>query len=232
MKKEHLEEQINYYQSIGQCKLNDNKCYHKGKTKTDNTNIRILNKIDEECLNKIDVVESGSCENLRFYANAQRILNTVYTPKLLIIRDADSKSPEKQAEVLSEEINKLAHNESVNIRDCIYIIGKHSLESLYMQPRIISKICDLEQEKCEKVIILYNKIYDEKKTSGMKETEFAKIYQPKYFLEKNIDKFGYGDINKEARSNWDKNYYKKWKMGIEDVGEDDTFESFVQVLPQ
>ena len=189
----------------------------------------ILNKIDEECLNKIDVVESGSCENLRFYANAQRILNTVYTPKLLIIRDADSKSPEKQAEVLSEEINKLAHNESVNIRDCIYIIGKHSLESLYMQPRIISKICDLEQEKCEKVIILYNKIYDEKKTSGMKETEFAKIYQPKYFLEKNIDKFGYGDINKEARSNWDKNYYKKWKMAIEDVGEDDTFESFVQV---
>ena len=48
-------------------------------------------------------------------------------------------------------------------------------------------------------------------------------------INENRLKFGYGDINKEARSNWDKNYYKKWKMAIEDVGEDDTFESFVQV---
>ena len=44
---EYEENKINYYQSIGQCKLNDNKCYHKGKTKTDNANVRILNKIDK-----------------------------------------------------------------------------------------------------------------------------------------------------------------------------------------
>ena len=39
-------EMIEHYKSIGQCKYNDN-IYHEGKTKTDNTDKKILNKIDK-----------------------------------------------------------------------------------------------------------------------------------------------------------------------------------------
>lgn len=59
---EYEENKINYYQSIGQCKLNDDKYYHQGKTKMDNTNKKILNKIDklikqkESMMKKIDSI--------------------------------------------------------------------------------------------------------------------------------------------------------------------------------
>lgn len=60
---EYEENKINYYQSIGQCKLNDYKCYHQGKTKG-NTNKKILNKIDklieqkESMMKKIDSINN------------------------------------------------------------------------------------------------------------------------------------------------------------------------------
>lgn len=189
----------------------------------------ILRKISDKSLDKIDVVESGSCSNLKFYANAQRILSTVYSPELLIIRDADCKTPEKQKELLVEEINNLNRNSQKAIDDCIYIIGKHSLESLYMQPEIWSEECEIEFDKCKDIFELYNRIYDKMKKSGISEQEFAKIYQPKYFLEKNIDKYGCGDARSEERKKWDGNYYKKWEKAFEDINETEKFITFNEV---
>ena len=47
----------------------------------------------------------------------------------------------------------------------------------------------------------------------MTEDRFAKYYQPKYFLEKNLDLYGWKTENPN-RDRWDKSYYSEWEKVI------------------
>lgn len=196
----------------------------------------LLDKIDKDAREKISIVYTGSCSNIKFYANAEKLLNTVYDIPLLIIRDADSKTEENQRQCLIEDIQKLMDSTKTHttqdIEDNIHIIGKHSLESLYMQSDILSQITQLDEEVCENVVKVYNDVYDYMLTTGLTEQQFARVYQPKYFFEKNLDDFGWGDEKAHIRDKWDESYYAKWHKAINRVSEDkgdSLFEQFRQV---
>ena len=56
----------------------------------------MLNKIEEGLSNKINIIDAGNCENLKFYANAEILINNKFTIPTLIIRDTDTKEPSKR----------------------------------------------------------------------------------------------------------------------------------------
>lgn len=177
----------------------------------------ILRKIDESKAHKVNVIYTGSCTNLRFYANAEKLLNYNYNVPLLIIRDADSKTAEEQRNALKKEISdalKNTSNRSNTVNDDeIFIVGKHSIESLFLFGKILAELTNCPVEDCEEVINIYNYVYDRQCIGVMTEDRFAKFYQPKYFLEKNLDSFGWRDENPN-RERWDESYYSEWKKAI------------------
>lgn len=177
----------------------------------------ILRKIDESKAKKINVIYTGSCTNLRFYANAEKLLNYNHNIPLLIIRDADSKTEEAQREALKKELSdtlKDASNGSYIVNDNeIFIVGKHSIESLFLFGEILAEMTKCTVEECEEVINIYNDVYDKQSLGYMTEDRFAKYYQPKYFLEKNLDSYGWKSENPN-RDRWDKSYYSEWEKAI------------------
>lgn len=192
----------------------------------------LLDKIDKSARDKISIVYTGSCSNIKFYANAEKLLNTVYDMPLLIIRDADSKTEENQHKCLVEDIKKLMNStktkDTNNLEDSIHIIGKHSLESLYMQGNLLSNITKLDVDICDKVVQIYNDVYDYMIRTELTEQQFARIYQPKYFFEKNLDDFGWGDEKASIRQRWDDSYYLKWQKAINKVYSDNGDSLFEQ----
>ena len=177
----------------------------------------ILRKIDQSKAEKINVIYTGSCTNLRFYANAEKLLNFNHNIPLLIIRDADSKTEEAQRESLKKELAdtlKDASNGSYSVNDNeIFIVGKHSIESLFLYGEILAEMTGFTIEECEEVIRIYNEVYDKQSVGCMTEDRFAKYYQPKYFLEKNLDSYGWKAENPN-RDRWDKSYYSEWEKAI------------------
>jgi len=107
------------------------------------------------------------------------------------------------------------------IEDSIFIVGKHSLESLFMQKKILADITDIDEDICASVVETYNKVYDYMCDTSITEQQFAQTYQPKYFFEKNLDSFGYSDEKEEVRQKWDNSYYNKWDNAIKKVYKDD-----------
>lgn len=189
----------------------------------------ILNKINKIVSEKINVIYTGSCTNLRFYANAEKLLNCHYDIPMLIIRDADSKTVEMQKEILKKEIKDVFNNTNSNVSDIkdeeIFIIGKHSIESLFLDKKILSEITSEVMAQCEEVINIYNLVYDTQSSANMDEKRFAKFYQPKYFFEKKLDEFGWRDEN-SARDKWEESYYSEWKKAICKIYPDDAEEKF------
>lgn len=180
----------------------------------------ILKKICKNSVERINVIYTGSCTNLRFYANAEKMLNCHYNIPLLIIRDADSKTVEKQKEILKKELKDALSNTNSNITDIgddeIFIIGKHSMESLFLTKEILSEITSEPSDVCEEAVDIYNLVYDTQAVANMDENRFAKFYQPKYFFEKKLDDFGWKDEN-PARDKWDESYYSEWEKAINKV---------------
>lgn len=192
----------------------------------------IIEKIKPNAINNVEIAYVGNCDNLKFYANAERIANSNYSKKLLIIRDADAKEPEKQAQLLLQELKKLTDNTESSYEDDfinnIYVIGKHSIESLFMDTEIIAKFSGLDSEICQKAIEIYNVVYDNVKKKNIGENEFKKYYQPKYFLEMNLDKYR---CDKEKREKWNETYLNKWRNSINEIDEynDSDFKMFKTV---
>lgn len=189
----------------------------------------ILGKIDQSKAKKINVIYTGSCTNLRFYANAEKLLNYNHNIPLLIIRDADSKTEEAQRESLKKELAdtlKDASNGNYSVNDNeIFIVGKHSIESLFLYGEILAEMTGCTIEECEEVINIYNTVYDKQSVGCMTEDRFAKFYQPKYFLEKNLDSFGWREENPN-RERWDESYYSEWKKAIRIIYPDKGDEKF------
>ena len=189
----------------------------------------VLKKINKTSSEKINVIYTGSCTNLRFYANAEKLLNCHYNIPLLIIRDADSKTEDKQKDILKKELEDALNNTNSNVSDLsddeIYIIGKHSMESLFLTKEILSELSAEPIDVCEEVVGIYNLVYDTQSASNMNENRFAKFYQPKYFFEKKLDDFGWRDEN-PARDRWEESYYSEWGRAIKKVFPNDADEKY------
>lgn len=49
----------------------------------------IIKKIDSSVIDKINIIQAHSCENLKFYANAELLMNMNFNIPIIILRDAD-----------------------------------------------------------------------------------------------------------------------------------------------
>ena len=170
---------------------------------------------------KINIVSTGSCSKIAFFASVEKVLYSLPKVPVLIIRDADYLMPEEQKLQTIKEIKNFMENsleiDDKELEEDIFVIGEHALESLFMDPNIISNVLQLNFEVCQDACLTYQKGYENAMKKQMGKDVIAKYFQPKYFWEKNLDKYGWSDAKSVAREKWDEAYYEKWKRVIKDM---------------
>ncbi|SCJ97203.1 Predicted ATP-binding protein involved in virulence [uncultured Clostridium sp.] len=157
---------------------------------------RLLSKIDSELERKINIIPTGSCTNLKFYANAEILINNSFKVPTLIVRDSDCKSVDIRREELIKEIidnSRIEIDEDIRekIQKSVRVIDNYSIEGYYIDYKFLSEIID-DDEKINKSIKCYECQYKDityrAKVGELKEEEIGKYYQPKHFFEGFLDK--------------------------------------------
>lgn len=180
----------------------------------------LLNKIEEGLSNKINIIDAGNCENLKFYANAEILINNKFTIPTLIIRDTDTKEPSKRKQELFNDIKKVRNNplsEEIQdrINESIVVLEGYSLEGYFIDRLLLENIGLLEEE-VEKAISCYEcqySYYAEKVYAGHEDIKtLSSWYQPKYFLEKFLDKFKASNIEHIEQHN--ERYKVQWRKYV------------------
>lgn len=96
----------------------------------------ILNKLHMGASDEINVLVAGNCENLKFYANAELLINNNFNIPFLIIRDADAMDVEQRTDDFLSEMIKfgrdLTREQIDNIRESIFIASKYSIEGYFI----------------------------------------------------------------------------------------------------
>ena len=175
----------------------------------------ILDKIHPGASEDINVINTGNCENLKFFANAEIIINDKYDIPFLIIRDSDGMDPAKRKENLLDEIIKngreLQPQQINKIRNSIFITKEYSLEGYYID-KILLKEIDFGDVSIDKVIKCYICQYERYLKDAGSESgrmNIASWYQPKHLLENFEDKFKANE--KEFRKIHKEKYENRWK---------------------
>ena len=178
----------------------------------------LLNKIEDGISDKINIIDAGNCENLKFYANAEILINNKFNIPTLIIRDTDTKEPTKRKEELIKEIisnrnNSIPKDVEKKIRESIVILKRYSLEGYFIDEKLLS-ILDLEPSNIKSAIQCYECQYNYYSKKVYAYEIDSKIlsswYQPKYFLEKFIDKFKANQL--ELIEEHNSRYENQWKQ--------------------
>lgn len=177
----------------------------------------LLEKIEEGLSEKINVIDAGKCQDLKFYANAELLINNRFNTPTLIVRDTDTKESSKRREELANEIinqrNKKPTAEiQQKIKDSIVILDRYSLEGYFIDEKLL-EILDIDTENLIKAVKCYECQYDHYSKQAyqnkVKESLISSWYQPKYFLERFTDKFKASEIGKINQHN--ERYESKWR---------------------
>lgn len=177
----------------------------------------LLNKIEYGISDKINIIDAGNCENLKFYANAEILINNNFDIPTLIIRDTDTKDPSKRKEELIKEItshrnNGLPSEVERKINKSIVILERYSLEGYFIDEKLLS-ILDIEPSDIKIAIQCYECQYNYYSKRVYENELDGKIlsswHQPKYFLEKFIDKFKSSQLELIEAHNF--RYENQWK---------------------
>ncbi|EOU1119347.1 AAA family ATPase [Clostridium perfringens] len=195
-----------------------NKCIIFVEGKDDKNIFEILiNKIEDGLTNKINIIDVGNCKQLKFYANAEVLINNRFNIPTLIIRDTDTKKSsvrkdELIMEILSNRSGLLDEDIKEKIIESIRIIDKYSLEGFFIDDKLLS-IIDASPIEIEQAIECYEcqyNYYTEKAYSGkIPEKTISSYYQPKYFLEKFDDKFKASQV--EQIEAYNLRYENQWR---------------------
>ncbi|MBI5981953.1 ATP-dependent nuclease [Clostridium perfringens] len=195
-----------------------NKCIIFVEGKDDKNIFEILiNKIEDGLTNKINIIDVGNCKQLKFYANAEVLINNRFNIPTLIIRDTDTKKSsvrkdELIMEILSNRGGLLDEDIKEKIIESIRIIDKYSLEGFFIDDKLLS-IIDASPIEIEQAIECYEcqyNYYTEKAYSGkIPEKTISSYYQPKYFLEKFDDKFKASQV--EQIEAYNLRYENQWR---------------------
>ena len=177
----------------------------------------LLEKIEEGLSEKINVVDAGKCQDLKFYANAELLINNRFNTPTLIVRDTDTKESSKRRDELANEIinqrNKKPSEEiQQKIKDSIVILDRYSLEGYFIDEKLL-EILDINTEDLGKAVKCYECQYDHYSKQAyqnkVKESVVSSWYQPKYFLERFTDKFKASEVDKINQHN--ERYETKWR---------------------
>lgn len=180
----------------------------------------LLNKIEVGLSNKINIIDAGNCENLKFYANAEILINNKFEIPTLIIRDTDTKEPSKRKDELFYDIKKVRNNtlsvEIINrINESILVLEGYSLEGYFIDRLLLDNMGLLEKE-VDVAISCYECQYSYYASEVYAGNENIKTlsswYQPKYFLEKFMDKFKASDIDHIEQHN--EKYKAQWRKYV------------------
>ncbi|MDM0656904.1 AAA family ATPase [Clostridium perfringens] len=177
----------------------------------------LINKIEDGLTDKINIIDVGSCKQLKFYANAEVLINNRFNIPTLIIRDTDTKDSsvrkdELIAEIISNRRNELDDDVREKIIQSIRIIDKYSLEGFFIDEKLLSIINapSIDIEKAIKCYECQYNYYTELAYNGkIPEKTISSYYQPKYFLEKFDDKFKANQL--EQIEEYNLRYENQWR---------------------
>lgn len=175
----------------------------------------ILNKIHPGSSEEINVLITGNCENLKFFANAEVLINNRLNIPFLIVRDSDGMKAEERTTELLNEIVKVGRNlteeQIENIKESIFIASKYSVEGYFVN-ELLLKNTGIDENLLENMIRCYECQYNhvcENTVTTTARQEIAKWYQPKHVLENFEDKFKATDY--EAKEKHKERYEAKWR---------------------
>lgn len=175
----------------------------------------ILNKLHIGASDEINVLVAGNCENLKFYANAELLINNKFNIPFLIIRDADAMNVEERTNNLLSEMIKVGRDlsqEQINrIKSSIFIADKYSIEGYFID-ELFLKSAGISTDILNGMIKCYNCQYDHFCNSVATQNDRKRIsnwYQPKHLLENFEDKF---KVNDEGRKKHQEKYEQQWRM--------------------
>ena len=181
----------------------------------------LIRKIDESIIDKINIIQAHSCENLKFYANAELLINTNFSVPVIILRDADIKSPDFLKDNLYNEIaltlldepqyTNLDKNEledkKEKLKESIHVLNEHSIEYYFIENKYLQEFVS-DNEKLEYAIKCYECQYRKQLEDAMNgknnKNNFESCFQPKRFLE------GFPDAKERDREKKEESLNKKW----------------------
>ena len=175
----------------------------------------ILNKIHPGASDEINILVTGNCENLKFFANAELLINNKFDVPFLIIRDSDGMSVEERKNGLLNDIIKvgrdLSEEQIEKIKKSIFIVSKYSVEGYFIDEMFLKHTgidCELLRETIKCYECQYNHFYSVSKSDKERQA-IANWYQPKHLLENFEDKFKASE--EDAREKHKERYETKWK---------------------
>ena len=149
----------------------------------------ILNKLHMGASDEINVLVAGNCENLKFYANAELLINNNFNIPFLIIRDADAMDVEQRTDDFLSEMIKfgrdLTREQIDNIRESIFIASKYSIEGYFIN-ELFLKDSGVEISVLKEMLKCYNCqycYYNSHIESDKDRKVISNWYQPKHLLE-------------------------------------------------
>lgn len=175
----------------------------------------ILNKLHMGASDEINVLVAGNCENLKFYANAELLINNNFNIPFLIIRDADAMDVEQRTDDFLSEMIKfgrdLTREQIDNIRESIFIASKYSIEGYFIN-ELFLKDSGVEISVLKEMLKCYNCqycYYNSHIESDKDRKVISNWYQPKHLLENFEDKFKAND--EVGRKKYQALYEKQWR---------------------
>lgn len=192
----------------------------------------ILNKIHPGASDEINVLITGNCENLKFFANAELLINNKFNIPFLIIRDSDGMNVELRSTELLNDIVKVGRNLSEeqieNIKKSIFIASKYSIEGYFINEILLANT-GIEKNLLKNMIRCYECQYNyfcAKAVTNADRQQIANWYQPKHVLENFEDKFKVNEH--EAREKHKMRYEAKWKEFDQCISCDANVENFFE----
>ena len=174
----------------------------------------ILEKVHKGASDDINVLVTGSCENLKFYANAELLINNRLEIPYLIIRDSDGMLADERKKELFQEITNIGRNltdEQIHaISDRIFVVSKYSMEGYFVNAAYLIK-SGIDEELMSDMIRCYECqycYYSSLKSTEANRKQVASWYQPKHLLENFEDKFKAEDTM--ARQKYKQLYEERW----------------------
>lgn len=118
---------------------------------------------ENEKLQRISIVTTNSCTNIKTYANLKYINQLYLKDQFLMIRDSDGKKPEYLVKQLCNYYNNRQQEEQgaiprVKPRN-VLILKYYSFENYFLDPKVMTKIGVVKSEE-EFYNILYQKFKD------------------------------------------------------------------------
>lgn len=205
----------------------------------------LINKIDSKMNGKINVIQTHSCKNLKFYANAELLMNMHFDIPIIILRDADIDNPERLRETSYEEIavtlleepqyadleDELVEEVKDKLRSSIHVLNEHSLEYYFVDDEFLNRFIE-DKEKMEFALKCYECQYryqlDEAKNGNNQKNNFESCFQPKRLLK------GFPDAKAWEREKKEEALRRRWLQASENCQCDNKYkiDNFLEIRNQ